>query len=257
MFFILSKIIWFLLAPLNLMTICIVVGVIFNRLQKLPVARGFLGFGFAILLIFGIFPSGVNALNYLETRTSKPITMPLSVKGIVILGGAVESRSSELSHMTEFNDAVDRVNAAMILSRQYPEAKIVFSGGSGKLVKDERVDSVDMKIYLRNIGFKSSHVIYEDHSRTTWENLLNSKTMLKPQERENWLLVTSAWHMPRALGVARKLGWGLIPYPVDYRGPGRYLLIPEKFDVLENFYMGQLALREIIGILAYRLSGKI
>ncbi len=159
--------------------------------------------------------------------------------------------------MPEFNDAVDRVNAALILARQYPSAKIVFSGGSGKLIRSERVDSIDMKIFLKDIGFNNSKVIYEDRSRTTSENLINSENILKPKPGETWLLVTSAWHMPRAMGVAQKLGWGLIPYPVDYRSPGRYQLITQKFDVLENFYMGHLALREFIGILAYRISGKI
>jgi uncharacterized SAM-binding protein YcdF (DUF218 family) len=257
LFFILSKIIWFVLAPLNFVTICATLGLLFFRLKKPCAATAFFVASMAIFLLVGILPIGANAVHSLESRYSKPATMPAHVDGILVLGGAVESGASQISHMTEFNDAADRVNAALILSRRYPDAKIVFSGGSGRLIHNERIDSIDMRIFLKDMAFNSSKVIYEDQSRTTSENLINSKNILRPKPGETWILVTSAWHMPRAMGVARKLGWGLIPYPVDYRGPGRYLWVPHKFDVLENFYMGDLALREMIGIAAYRMNGKI
>ncbi|MDB5491420.1 MAG: putative rane protein [Micavibrio sp.] len=257
MFFILSKIIWFLLAPLNLLTILTVTGLFFLRFKKIRAATALFVTAMTLFLLIGVFPTGQNAVHYLESRYSKPTLMPPHIDGILILGGAVESDASELSGMPEFNDAVDRVNAAIILSRKYPAARIVFSGGSGKLIRSERIDSIDMKMFLKDIAFDASKVIYEDRSRTTSENLINSKEMLKPKPHETWILVTSAWHTPRAMGVAQKLGWGLIPYPVDYRASGRYLWVTQKFDVLDNIYMAHLALREISGIAAYRINGKI
>lgn len=257
MFFILSKIIWFLLAPLNFLTICTTLGLLFLRLKKSRAAFACFVISMIVFIIIGILPTGQNLTHYLETRYSKPESMPAHVDGIIILGGAVESDASQISHMTEFNNAVDRVTAAMILSHKYPNAKIVFSGGSGRLIHNERVDSVDMKIFLKDMQFDTAKVVYEDQSRTTSENLINSKNKIHPKPDETWLLITSAAHMPRAMGVAQQLGWGLIPYPVDYRGPGRYLWVTQKFDVLDNFYLADLALREMLGIAAYKMNGKI
>ena len=82
--------------------------------------------------------------------------------------------------------------------------------------------------------------------------------LVRPGEGETWLLITSAYHMPRAMAVARKLGWkDMLSYSVDYRSPGRYALWPTRFDILDNMDAAHLSLREMAGFLAYRRTGKL
>ena len=254
LFFIASKMVWPLMAPANLLSASFILGWLAGFKSK-KVRKFFYSAGLGVLLIFGILPMGHNTLHFLESRYQRVYTNPEKVTGILVLGGAIETRASAISGRAEFNDGIERVLAAIELSREYPNARIVFSGGSGYLLRNERKESSDMNSFLNSIGFDQSKVIYEDKSRNTWENIKNSKS--KVDRDSDWILVTSAYHMPRAMGVAHRLKWDVIPYPVDYRSHGRYLALPVKFDVLDNLNAAHLSLREMIGWLAYRVTGKL
>jgi uncharacterized SAM-binding protein YcdF (DUF218 family) len=96
----------------------------------------------------------------------------------------------------------------------------------------------------------------ERRSRNTQENAEFSKALAAPKSGERWLLVTSAYHMPRSVGVFRKAGFAVEPYPVDWRvgGPAdRWRFRTFAIDGLANLDAGT---REWMGLVAYRISGK-
>ena len=106
------------------------------------------------------------------------------------------------------------------------------------------------------MGFDTKRIIYEGQSRNTFENAEFSKKLVSPKNGEVWLLVTSASHMKRSVMIFNSSGWDVVPYPAGYLTRGDYKLIP-NFYVLENMYKLQIAVREMIGIMAYTLTGKI
>lgn len=257
MFFYLSKIIGALIDPANLLTILFAFGLLAFVWKRFLAAKIMLGCSFALLLVFGILPIGHSGLYFIETRYTVPNPMPKDIDGIVVLGGAIESQKSERSGRPEFNEGAERVLSAMALAREYPDAKIIFSGGSSKLAGSKRSEAIDLDIFLRGMGFDMRNVVFEDESRNTYENISKSKLLAGTAEKGRWVLITSAFHTPRSMAIAEKQGWKFIPYPVDYRSQGRYLLLPRRFDILDNLYASKLFIRELTGIVAYKTTGKL
>ncbi|MBI4030219.1 MAG: YdcF family protein [Proteobacteria bacterium] len=214
--------------------------------------------GVALLLFFacGLAPLGLDSLVALENKYARPAAMPEQVDGIVVLGGAFDTYISAKRGAATVNDGGERVFEAIALAKRYPMAVPVFSGGEGLLFEDTGPESDDMAAWMEAAGVDPARFIFEDESRNTRENLLFTKNLVLPQEGETWLLVTSAYHMPRAMMVARGAGWELVPWPVDYRTDGKIRLWPQKFDVAGNFYKTDLALHELVGMAAYRLLRK-
>ena len=95
---------------------------------------------------------------------------------------------------------------AAALARLYPQAKLVFSGGSAALIfhKEKEADAAH-KLW-RELGVPESQMVFENQSRNTFENAVFTQALVHPKKGERWLLVTSALHMPRAMGVFRALG---------------------------------------------------
>jgi uncharacterized SAM-binding protein YcdF (DUF218 family) len=109
---------------------------------------------------------------------------------------------------------------------------------------------------MTDIGVPVERVTFEDKSRTTFENAAAATELMKPKPDENWLLVTSAYHMPRAMACFRKDGWRVFAAPTDYLTPGFFLFKPE-FKLAEHLIQMQIALHEYIGLVAYNLMGKV
>jgi uncharacterized SAM-binding protein YcdF (DUF218 family) len=97
----------------------------------------------------------------------------------------------------------------------------------------------------------------ERRSRNTQENAEFSKALATPTSSERWLLVTSAYHMPRSIGLFRKAGFAVEAYPVDWRLGGRGDLFAFNTVAGEGLGCTDIGLREWIGLLAYWLTGKI
>src|SRR5690606_28536879 len=113
-----------------------------------------------------------------------------------------------------------------------------------------------MADFLAQLGVPPGRVMLEGESRNTWENAVESKAMAAPQAGENWILVTSAFHMPRSVGVFCSQDWELIPWPVDHRtSPDRGLRL--EFDLSANLGLFTTAFREWLGLAAYFTTGRI
>ncbi|WP_448205030.1 YdcF family protein [Azospirillum sp. sgz302134] len=231
------------------------VGVVlsFSR-RRAALGRALVGvatFGFLVIAATPI-PSLV-ALP-LEERFERP-NLPDRVDGVIMLGGAVDPRLSYERGEPSLNSAAERIFVFADLIRRYPQAKHVFTGGSGLLLDTELREDGPVRGALVQAGIDPDGVIFENESRNTWENAVYSQRLVQPKPGERWLLVTTAFHMPRSVGIFRRVGWDVTPYPVDYRtrkGGRPYL----QFSLDENLSILHAAVREWIGLISYRLMGR-
>jgi hypothetical protein len=103
-------------------------------------------------------------------------------------------------------------------------------------------------------GIARSRIVLEENSRSTHENAVSGKALLQPKPGENWILVTSANHMPRAVGCFRAVGWSVIPYPIGQKIDPATGLSPD-FDLAGGLSTTALAGKEWVGLIAYRIFG--
>jgi len=256
MSFIASKIFWVFASPGNGLALALLCGAF------LAMARGerWRAFGrrlvFAVAVLFfliGIFPVGAWMLAPLENRF--PSRVPDHVDGIIILGGDEQPRISEARGQPVFLDSGRRYLTFAALARQYPQAKLVYTGGTALITPDSvtRQTAVARQA-LAGIGVPVERMVFEDVSRNTRENAVMSFTILQPKPTEVWLLVTSAYHMPRSMAVFRKAGWNVVPAAAGYMTDGTYAARLD-FNLGQHLLEMGWAAHEYYGLLAYRLMG--
>jgi uncharacterized SAM-binding protein YcdF (DUF218 family) len=255
MAFILSKILWIVVAPGNLLLILIVAGLIALCLGRRRLGLVLATVGALGLCASAVLPVGEWLMMPLEDRIAAPSPMPPRVDGIIVLGGGVdETISAARSHPT-VNHAADRLVSTAMLARKYPMARIVVDGGSSSLIPGGPTEAAAMAAFLIQEGVDAERITRESRSRNTYENAAFAVAEVKPQPGETWLLVTSAWHMPRALGCFRSVGWRVMPYPVDYKTTGRFWTRNE-IQLGPQILLANLAVKEWIGLVVYRLMGR-
>jgi uncharacterized SAM-binding protein YcdF (DUF218 family) len=252
-----GKIIWFFCTPSNLLTALVAGGVILAllgwrpRQSMIAATVGALG-----LLIFGLSPVAYWLATALETRFPPPRPMPDQITGIVVLGGGLRLYDSARRDTLFLSEAGDRLVALADLARRYPKAKLVFSGGSGDLFNEGEVESDLVRAHAPTLGVDPSRILVENRSRSTYENAIYTCAMVKPGQGEIWLLVTSAWHMPRAVGAFRQAGFPVIAYPVDYRAAGPRYGWRMFAEVAAGLRMTDTMAKEWFGMIAYWLMGR-
>jgi uncharacterized SAM-binding protein YcdF (DUF218 family) len=192
----------------------------------------------------------------LEDRFPRPAEAPAHVDGIVVLGGAVDQNITEARGIPAINGAAERMTETVALARRFPEARIVFTGGQGSLVHGGLTEADVARLFFENLGLSGSRVIYETAARNTHQNAILTRDLVQPKPNEVWLLVTSASHMPRAMGVFRKAGWqGIIAWPVNYR-TGHSLAALYDAPFPERLGQFEWGFREWLGLISYRLMGR-
>jgi uncharacterized SAM-binding protein YcdF (DUF218 family) len=257
MFFYLSKIFWFVAQPLNLAIFVLLAGIAAGVLGR----RHLFGAGAVIaFLILGLSTwtsFGAVIITPLEERFQRPAQVPEKVDGIVVLGGGLEGAINLARGGYEMNASGDRFVEAAILARRYPNARIVVTGGMGTLVLQGEGDGVTAPRLLEALGVEPHRLILESDSRNTHENAVFTKRLVAPAAGETWLLVTSAFHMPRSKALFDKAGFATVPWPVDYRTSGREGVSLFADNPIDSLQTTTLAVREWIGLFAYWLSGRI
>lgn len=253
MYFALSKILWAVVSPLNFIFLLLLAGAgasVFCR----KAARFLIASAIVLFFIAGITPLGPNLLASLENRYERPEKLLERITGIVILGGTFDGELSAARNALAVNDSMERVIEGLRLARQHPLAMTVFSGGEGHLLKQGRPEAREVMRWMSETGYHTDDFLFEEKSRNTQENIQFTKDMVNPGPREVWVVVTSAFHMPRTMELFRKLDWPgtVIPWPVDYRTDGKIRLLPQRFDVAGNVYKTDLALHEWAGMAAGR-----
>jgi uncharacterized SAM-binding protein YcdF (DUF218 family) len=176
--------------------------------------------------------------------------------GVIVLGGSIDPDLSVPRHTPIVRHAADRLLAAAELARRYPKARIVFTGGSANIVANDAREADWASIVFENIGIPKERLTMERDSRNTYENALFTKQLVMPKPGDRWLLVTSAYHMPRSIGIFRKAGFDVEAYPVDWRMRGREDLFMFTNVGTDGLGRTEVAAREWLGLLAYRLRGR-
>jgi len=256
MFFYASKIIGSLIQPSVMVILLLLFGLFLSATKFKKLSRTALILATFGLLMISFSPLGYWLLIPLEERIQKP-PLPNEVHGIIILGGGIDNVVSTGRNVSELNSAADRIFEGVILARKFPTAKVLYSGGSSSILSKNKAGAVLAEPIFLDLGIDKTRLILEDKSRNTIENALYSLDAVKPSPDENWLLVTSAFHMPRSIGIYRKAGWkNIIPWPVDYRtrGPSDYFKFSPKPS--KSISRTDIAAREWQGLLAYWLTGK-
>jgi uncharacterized SAM-binding protein YcdF (DUF218 family) len=242
MFFWASKTLWVLAQPSNLLLLLVAAGALALWRGRRRLASRLLYPAILAFVIVGVLPVGEWLILPLENRFPALSEPPDEVDGIVVLGGAVDLEVARSRGMAAFHGEAEREITMVELARHYPDAKLIYTGVS------------NWPPFVRRHGL-AERVVFEDRARNTYENAVFSKQLASPQPGERWLLVTSAAHMPRSVGIFRQVGWPVIPYPVDYRTTGEVeiLVVP---DVARRWNEFDQAVKAWIGLAAYWLTGR-
>jgi uncharacterized SAM-binding protein YcdF (DUF218 family) len=255
MFFVLSKILWFIAEPGNLFIIVLTLSGLLLWTPWKRFGRGLMSFLIIAGLFFSVVPIGGWARWYFENRFPVIQELPTRVDGIVIAGGIIDPVTSQTRGQPVIGGAVERITAAVHLAKLFPDAKIIFSGGSGDLFNTEAKEADYVAPFFRQMGISPSRVIFENQARNTVENARITMAIAKPEPDETWVLVTSAFHMPRAMGTFRQAGWSIQAYPTDYSsGPEFHWRF--GFNFIGGLGGLRLAVHETLGLIFYHLTGK-
>lgn len=256
MFFEASKILGFFAIPSNLFVAIAMFGAVLLLTRFARAGRRLMVFGVFLLALFGFSPLGNILIYPLEDRfppwreTAGPPT------GVIILGGALDEGVSAARRAVALNEASERMTAAVSLARRYPNITVMFTGGSGRLFSENATEAEIAKAFFLDQGIASERIVLEDKSRNTRENATFSLAIAKPKAGDRWLLVTSAFHMPRSIGIFREVGFNVEAYPVDWRTRGAVDFM-RPFDRLsEGLRRSDIAMREWVGLLAYWVTGR-
>jgi uncharacterized SAM-binding protein YcdF (DUF218 family) len=255
MFFILSKSAALLLVPSNLLIGIGVAGVIllFTRWRRTGIWM--MAVSIFLLVLVAFLPFSTILEHTLETRFPPWDPKRGAPDGVIVLGGSINPTLSADYGTTQFIESGERITAIAKLAHDYPTARIVYSGGNGSLTGYGDPESHFVIPLVESLGVPRGRVQIEDRSRNTYENAEFSKALIKPKPGERWLLVTSAWHMPRAVGCFRRIGFPVEAYPVDWRTRRVFQLgVPRQFgDALSRF---DEAVHEWVGLFVYWLTGR-
>lgn len=255
MFFILSKTAGLLARPSALIAIIGIAGLIllltrFRRAgQRLVIAC------VVLLIIAGVSPLAGILTHTLESRFPKWDASRGAPDGIVVLGGALSPGLSRRHGVPVIGADAGRITAIAKLARDYPNARIIYSGGDGTLLAKDGAEAEYLQPLLDSFGVDKARITLEPRSRNTAENAAFSKDIAQPKPGERWLLVTSAQHMPRSVGAFRHAGFAVEAYPVAWQSDVRYRFAP-SLSMGGNLSRLDSVANEYAGLMAYWLTGR-
>jgi Uncharacterized conserved protein len=255
--FLLSKIAWLAVQPLSLVFGLLVLGIAALAFKFRMLACVLHGIAALVLFVTIFTTTGAVALQRLEGVFPKPASDPDEVACMIVLGGAVDTEVTTVRSEIELNQAADRFVEMARLARLFPDAKILVSGGDGSLSGTYEGDADSSARFLANMGVDTSRLVRENTSRTTQENVANVQALMQEFRFSPCLLITSAFHMPRSIGLFRAAGIDVIPWPIDYRTSGRAQLGFDFTQPTSNAQLTATAVREWLGLAAYRILGRI
>jgi uncharacterized SAM-binding protein YcdF (DUF218 family) len=254
-FFYLSKILGFFLDPTNLLAVAIVLGFVLLWRGRARGAKRVLGLASALVLVVQLTPLPEALLFPLEQRFPRLDPLPAKVDGIVLLGGAQRPIMTWAHGQPALNAAAETMTSFVALARRYPQARLVFTGGTGDPLNQRYSEADTVRLFVREQGLDPARVLYEERSRNTYENAALTQPLVQPKAGERWIVIASAASTPRAVGVFRKVGWDVIAYPCDYN-THHWSGFRPSVNVRDRLGNLSLAIHEWVGLAMYRRTGK-
>jgi uncharacterized SAM-binding protein YcdF (DUF218 family) len=257
MFPILTRVFWLLVQPVSLVALFVLLGLLLSFRKGRWWGRVFTFLGLLILCTMAFTTFGYVLITPLESRFVRPAE-PAHIDGIVVLGGGMDGEVNTVRHGWEFNQSGDRMVEALRLAQTHPEARVLIAAGPAALALfEQEPEAYAAKRFFLAFGIAPDRLILDDKSRNTEENAQFARALAGDQPGQTWMLVTSAFHMPRSVGLFRKAGFPVIPWPADYLASGAEGVRIKPDQSPENIAVSSIALREWVGLLGYKLTGKI
>ena len=250
-----SKLVSGLAEPTSLLLLAGIAGIILLVAGARRVGLALLVLPVAFELVLDVVPFSDWVLAPLEDRFPTLRTIPPGITGEIAIGGAVDPEMTAARGIPSLNDAAERMTEFVRLALLHPEWRLAFTGGSGRVLRSDLSEADVARMLWDGLGLAGRSIVYEDRSRTTWENAVLLARIVHPTPDERWILITSAMHMPRAMGAFRRAGWNVLADPVGYK------TAPVAAVVADQSLNGRLALldaavHEWAGLVIYRIEGK-
>lgn len=257
MFFVLSKVLGYLLSPYLWLLTLLLLAFVASVRGRIGATRFWLFLALSLQVIGDHTSLGPVLMNVLENRIPHSTAWQQGdgPEGIIVLGGAINERVSNNGRgEVSLNEAAERFTEALSLAHEYPQAKVVFSGLSGQLLRHGENEGELAYRLATALGLDPARIILEVKSRNTAENAQEVAVLLRDRPADKWVLITSAYHMPRAVGCFQATGWVPQPWAVDYRTPPHLGFEIGDGGVLVTW---SLVARETLGLLMYWLTDRI
>lgn len=253
MYFLLSKTLGLFAIPTNIIACVALVGIALMMLRR-PAGKVISFLALTAFLIAGLSPLGNILLTPLEQRFPALKYPDEPISGIIILGGSYDTQIRSYLSTVTFGEDTEPMVIMAGLARRYPDAKVIFSGGSETLTLGPSEAAIARQLFV-SFGIEPSRILIEDRSRNTEENARFTLRTIVPSSQSKWMLVTSAYHMPRAMGTFRQAGFNVVAFPAGWRTHGwRDFFWPEP-SATENLRRVDIATREWVGLIIYKLLG--
>lgn len=252
MFFTVSKLLGALVNPATVLGIFILGSAAAALSRRKRLSAALLGGSAVLVLVFGVLPTAAWLARPLETRFAAPV-LPDRIAGVIVLGGTEMVEQSAAWGQPMVSDPAPFA-ALLTLGRRYPDAKLIFTGGIHSRRDPNVSEATIARDFVNELDTSGRAIIFEDQARNTHENAVFTRDLVRPKSGERWILVCPAIAMPRAVGVFRKAGWDVIPFPAGYvtAGADEAFL---SFDLIGGFHLAAHALHEWIGLIVYRMMG--
>lgn len=249
-----SDLYWLVLQPSSFVLLLLVLSLLLLMFRRYASGRTLLFGALVLAALPAIFPLRDALTLPLEEHVPRA-ALPEHIDGIIVLGGAVDWRVTQARQQLAMDDTGERMLAGAALARRYPQARLVLTGIFAEYLTGEFRPQAQGSAFFAGPEYPPGRVHYIGQARSTYEDALLGLQTLEPRQGETWLLVTSAMHMPRALGVFQTLGWNVVPYPVDYTTTGRLEFRP-TLDVLASLVALDRVIREWGALMIYQTTGR-
>jgi uncharacterized SAM-binding protein YcdF (DUF218 family) len=257
LFFVASKIFWLVASPVILLLIVAFAAALTSAVRPSAATRAIALGAILLLMALAMTPIGLLVIAPLEDRFPEPPGDMPPPDGIIVLGGAIRGVESAARGQAVFSEG-ERVVEAAILAKRYPTARVIFTGGTGSLLTaDPPTEAQAAQKLLVELGVDPARITLETASRNTDENARFTAELIRPQPKQRWLLVTSAWHMPRSMGLFEKAGFNVMAFPAAFRTLGEGRGVHWETDPARNLETFEIATHEWIGLVAYWATGRI
>ncbi|MGH1417343.1 MAG: YdcF family protein [Hyphomicrobiaceae bacterium] len=259
MLFYLSAIFGLVARPSALLMLALIIGLIFTFWRPKANWPRRLALTAAIMVLAcGILPIGNALMLPLENRFSepKPADLTGSVRGLILLGGFEDGWVTAGRPGLALNEAAERLTEGVRWAKKFPNAKVVFTGGVAEFIASHNGAAGPVGQYLTDMNIASDRILLEPSARNTYENAMKTRDLVQPARGQKWLLITSAYHMPRSIGIFRRAGFDVIAVPVDFRTRGQGDLTRTFKSIPAGLARTDVAVREWLGLLGYWLMGR-